>query len=74
MHTAEAAARLFAHALNPLAHAEEGLDGAVAIATRCPCFALHTADLPATCALMVRTLHDQFQSAQNGIVCTTPQI
>jgi hypothetical protein len=74
MHTAEAAARLFAHALNPLAHAEEGLDGAVATATRCPCFALHTADLPATCALMVRTLHDQFQSAQNGNVCTTPQI
>jgi hypothetical protein len=57
---AEAAARLYAQALNPLAHAEEGLDGAIALATRCPCFVLHTAALPATCALLVRTLHDLF--------------
>jgi len=58
LRTAEAAAHLFAHALNPLAHAAEGLDGAIAIATRCACFALHTADLPATCALVRRTLHE----------------
>jgi hypothetical protein len=63
MRTAEAAARLFAHALNPLAHTEEGLDGAIAVATRCPCFELHTAALPATCALVVRTLHDLFHGA-----------
>ena len=74
MRPAEAAARLFTHALNPLAHAAEGLDGAIALATRCACFALHTADLPATCALMVRTLHGLFQEAQHENVCTTPQI
>jgi hypothetical protein len=55
---AEAAVRLFAHALNPLAHAEEGLDGAIALVTCCRCFALHTAALPATCALVVRTLDE----------------
>lgn len=59
LRTAEAAARLFAQALNPLAHAEEGLDGAIALVTRCACFALQTADLPATCALMVHTLQER---------------
>jgi hypothetical protein len=65
MRTAEAAARLFAHALNPLAHTEEGLDGAIAIATRCCCFALHTADLPATCTLVIRTLQELGHGAQH---------
>jgi len=65
MRTAEAAARLFAHALNPLAHAEEGLDGAIAIATRCCCFALHTADLPATCTLVIHTLQELGHGAQH---------
>jgi hypothetical protein len=73
MRTAEAVARLFAQALNPLAHAEEGLDGAIALASRCPCFALHTADLPATCALMVRTLHELFHGAQQGDGYPTPR-
>jgi hypothetical protein len=74
MRTAEAAVRLFAQALNPLAHAEEGLDGAIALAACFPCFALQTADLPSTCALMVHTLHELFHGAQHGDVCTTPQI
>jgi len=65
LRTAEAAARLFAHALNPLAHAAEGLDGAIAIATRCSCFTLHTAALPATCALVRRTLHECGLGAQH---------
>jgi hypothetical protein len=53
---AEAAARLFANALNPLAHRGEGLDGALALVTRSACFALDTAELTATCALMTATL------------------
>jgi len=58
MRKAEAAMRLFVHALNPLAHPEDGLDGAVAITMRSTCFELRTADLPATCALMIRTLRE----------------
>jgi hypothetical protein len=57
LRAAEAAVRLFSHALNPLAHAAEGLDAAIAIAQRCRCFALETAALPATCVLVCRTLH-----------------
>lgn len=54
---AEAGARLFANALNPLAHPGEGLDGAVAIATQCACFTLCTAEPSATCAVVTSTLH-----------------
>jgi hypothetical protein len=54
--SAEAATRLFANTLNALAHPGDGLDGAVAIATRTSSFALCTADLPATCALVKTTL------------------
>jgi hypothetical protein len=54
--TAEAAARLYANSLNPLAHAGEGLDGAIRIAAACPSFALVAGDLPATCALVIATL------------------
>ena len=53
---AEAAARLYANALNPLAHRGDGLDGALRIATAHPCFDLTTADLTATCALVTATL------------------
>jgi hypothetical protein len=54
---AEAGARLFVHALNPLAHPADGLDGAVEIATRTACFELLTAALPATCTLVKATLN-----------------
>jgi hypothetical protein len=47
---ASAAARLFANALNPLAHASDGLDAAVAIAQAIPCFELDTSSLPQACA------------------------
>jgi hypothetical protein len=60
--TAEAGARLFAHALNPLAHPGDGLDGALAIVTRSACFTLDTAELPATCALVTATLQRLFRS------------
>lgn len=53
---AEAAARLLANALNPLAHPGAGLDGAIAITRRYTCFALYTADLTATCTLVKATL------------------
>jgi hypothetical protein len=43
---ASAAARLFANALNPLAHPNDGLDAAVAIARSIPCFELDTSSLP----------------------------
>jgi hypothetical protein len=54
--SAEAGARLYANALNPLAHAADGLDGAVRITAAHPCYELVSTDLPATCALLTRTL------------------
>ena len=53
---AEAAVRLYANTLNPLAHPGNGLNGAIEIATRSTCFELFTADLPATCALVKASL------------------
>jgi hypothetical protein len=54
----EAAARLFANALNALAHEGDGIDGAIEIARRNVCFELTIGDLPATCALVKNTLQD----------------
>jgi hypothetical protein len=53
---AEAAAHLLAQALNPLAHPADGLDGAIALTTSTACFALLTADLPATCDVILTAL------------------
>jgi hypothetical protein len=53
---AEAAARLFASALNPLTHLGEGLDAAIEIVRRSVCFALAISDLSKTCALIENTL------------------
>jgi hypothetical protein len=50
--TAQASARLYANALNALAHPEDGLDGAIRIARRAACFDLSSADLAATCTLV----------------------
>jgi hypothetical protein len=49
---AEGGVRLFANALNPLAHAGDGIDGAIEIARRCSCFELRSAHLPSTCELV----------------------
>ena len=49
---AEASARLYAQALNALAHPGRGIDAVVNVATRVPCFALDTADLGASCELL----------------------
>jgi hypothetical protein len=53
---AQAAARLYANVLNALAHPEEGLDGAIRIASKTACFELSTGDLAATCGLVEATL------------------
>jgi hypothetical protein len=54
--TGEAASRLYANTLNPLAHPGDGLDGAIHIARTAACFELVTANLTATCGLVTATL------------------
>jgi len=49
---AEAAARMYANALNPLAHANLGLDATLRIAEAVPCFLISIGDLATTCALI----------------------
>ena len=53
---AEAGARLFVNALNPLAHSGEGLDGALSIVAHSKCFQLLSADLSATCSVVKAAL------------------
>ena len=48
----EAASRLFAQALNPLAHMEDGLPAAIAIACNAACYKLRSADLRSSCDLV----------------------
>ncbi len=48
----EAATRLFAQALNPLAHTEDGLPAAIAIACKAACYKLRSADLRSSCDLV----------------------
>jgi hypothetical protein len=55
---AEAAMRLYTNALNPLAHPEGGLDGAIRIATGTVCFELLSGDLTATCALLTNIVDE----------------
>ncbi len=56
----EAASRLFAQALNPLAHMEDGLPAAIAIACNAACYKLRSADLRSSCDLV------------SGLVSTLP--
>jgi hypothetical protein len=49
---AEAGARLYANALNALAHADHGLDAVARIAEHVPCFSVSSAGLPSTCRLI----------------------
>lgn len=51
---AEAGARLYVCALNALAHARHGLDAAVDLAERVPCFHLAAAELRGTCEHLLR--------------------
>jgi hypothetical protein len=52
---AEAAARLFTNALNPLAHTGDGLDGAIEIVSKIHCFELLSSNLKPTCELIKST-------------------
>ena len=63
---AEAAARLFVHALNALAHSDGGLDAALHVASNARCFALTTAALPETCELVGSVLKQAFKAKQPG--------
>ena len=49
---AESSARIYVTALNALAHSNRGLDAALRIAKRVPCFALRTAGLTETCTVI----------------------
>jgi hypothetical protein len=49
---AEAGARIYANALNALAHDDHGLDAVARIAETVPCFSVLSAGLPATCRLI----------------------
>jgi hypothetical protein len=53
---AAATARLLANALNPLAHPEARLDGAITLMSEVVPFELFSANLTATCALIIETL------------------
>lgn len=52
----EAGARLYVNALNALAHPNHGLDAVARIAERVPCFAVQSAGLVETCALIAATV------------------
>jgi len=56
---AEGAARMYVNALNALAHADAGLAPVLRMAGQVPCYALSSADLPETCALIRATLEMQ---------------
>lgn len=53
---AEAATHLYANALNPLAHADMGLEPAIAIVRSLPCFAVEVASVSATVTAVQRCL------------------
>ena len=55
---AEASAHLYVTALNALAHPSHGLDAVVRIAEHAPCFAVESANLAATCALIASTFDE----------------
>ncbi len=58
MSSGEASAHLYVTILNALAHRNQGLDAAVALAESLPCYALAAGDLRATCALVERAVAD----------------
>jgi hypothetical protein len=58
---AEATARLYTNALNPLAHAQDGLDAAAQIASAVLCLNLKSADAASTCEL-IKSIFDQVLS------------
>jgi len=55
---AEASARLYANALNPLAHPEGGIDAGIAVARNCARFNVTSADLTKTVKLIKSTMEN----------------
>jgi len=53
---AEASARFYANALNPLAHPEGGIDAGISVVRHCKCFNVSSADLRKTADLIKSTL------------------
>lgn len=53
---AEASARIYANALNPLAHPEGGLDTVISVARKCKCFNVASANLEKTADLIKSTM------------------
>jgi hypothetical protein len=66
MSTGEAAARLLANVLNPLAHPADGLDPALAIARNAPGFALRVGALEATCELIFESISESLGERPRG--------
>lgn len=62
---AEASARLYADALNQLAHPNRGLQAVTKLAQRLNCYLLQTADLAATCELIRSTIESQLADESN---------
>jgi hypothetical protein len=60
--TGEASARLYANALNQLAHPNAGLEAAVYVARSVPNFRLDAADISDTCQLITSTMEKLLQS------------
>jgi hypothetical protein len=72
MSKATAVARLLANALNPLAHAVDGLDGAITLGTSVASFDLTAADLTATSALVQATLQGLTKPAADRTLLGKP--
>jgi hypothetical protein len=62
---AEATARLYTNALNPLAHPRDGLDAAAQIASAVSCLKLVSADAASTC-MLVKSVFDRVVNGQPG--------
>ena len=71
--TAQAATRIYANALNPLAHPGEGLDGAIELAASSLCFELRLGRLPDTVALVNR-LKEEISSSSTYPLLSSPAI
>jgi hypothetical protein len=66
MGAAEAAARLYVNALNALAHPACGVDAVARIAERAPNFAVVTAELSMTCAMLLEAIRGLNESQETS--------
>jgi hypothetical protein len=59
LRVAEASTRLYVTALNALAHSNRGLDAVLRISESVPCFALETAELAESCAVLLSAIEQR---------------